>query len=70
MKKVKSPQTTIAAIVILVSAVFQFALVPLTDGDPATGIAFKDLGAAAVIFFGFWKSRDQAQHSKDKLTGE
>ena len=65
VKKIQSPQTTIAAIVILVSAVFQFALVPLTDGDPATGIAFKELGAAAIIFYGFWKSRDQKQHDKD-----
>jgi len=61
----KSPRTTVAAFIILVGAVFQFALVPLFDGDPATGVLFKELGAAAVVFFGFWKSRDQAQHESD-----
>ena len=70
MKKVKSPQTTVAAVVILVGAVFQFALVPLFDGDPATAMNWQALSGAAVIFYGFWKSRDEAQHSKDKASGE
>lgn len=65
MKKVKSPQTTVAAVVILVGAVFQFALVPLFDGNSATGISWEAISGAAVIFYGFWKSRDQRQHEKD-----
>lgn len=65
MKKVKSPQTTIAAIVILVGAAFQFGLVPVFDGVEATVINWQALSGAAVIFYGFWKSRDQKQHEKD-----
>ncbi len=65
MKKVKSPQTTAAAMVILASAVLRFALVPLLDGDPATVANWDVVGAAVMAAYGFWKTRDQKQHEKD-----
>ncbi len=65
VKKLQSPQTTIAAILILIGAVLQFALVPIFDADPNTVLNLEALAGAGVIFYGFWKSRDQKQHDKD-----
>ena len=65
MKKIQSPQTTAAAILTLVVAVITLGIMPVVDADPNTLINFEGLGAALVVAWGFWKSRDQKQHDKD-----
>ena len=65
MKKLQSPQTTVAAILTLVVAVIVLGIMPVVDADPSTAINFEGLSAALIVAWGFWKSRDQAQHDKD-----
>jgi hypothetical protein len=46
-------------------AVIALGIMPVVDADPNTVINFEGLGAAAIVAWGFWKSRDQKQHDKD-----
>jgi hypothetical protein len=66
----KSPRTTGAAIVMLIGGLFAFVLVPVFDGDPSTAVNWVGMGGAATAFYAWINSRDQAQHDKDKTTGE
>ena len=61
----KSPQTTVAAVLTLVIAVITLGVMPLVDSDPTTTVNLEGISAAAIVAYGFWKSRDQRQHEKD-----
>lgn len=58
-------KTGVAGIIGAVVAVLTFAVVPLVDGDPATGVKFAELVGGVALSLGVYVSRDDDKSDKE-----